>query len=66
MGFLSYDHEVVVVVVVVVWFQILLRVVQSTGKQKRSMIDCLTSRQPAVFYNFVEILLVNRMNEFSG
>jgi hypothetical protein len=39
----------VVVVVVVVWFQILLRIVQSTGKQKRSMIDCLTSRQPAVF-----------------
>jgi hypothetical protein len=33
--------------------------------------DCLTSRQPAVFFNFVEkllfqILLVNRMNEFSG
>ncbi len=71
MGFLSCDHEVVVVVVVVVWFQILLRVVQSTRKQKRSMIVCLPSRQAAVFYNFVEkllfqILLVNRMNEFSG
>jgi len=70
MGFLSCDHEVVVVVVVV-WFQILLRVVQSTGKQKRSMIDCLTSRQPAAFYNFIDkllfqILLVNRLNEFSG
>jgi hypothetical protein len=35
---LSCDHEVVVVVVVVVWFRILLRVVQSTWKQKRSMI----------------------------
>jgi hypothetical protein len=69
MGFLSCDHEVVVVVVV--WFQFLLRVVQSAGKQKRSVIDCLNSRQPALFNNFVQkllfqILLVNRMNEFSG